>query len=101
MGKWPLMNADERAVKEARQHGARSWTAALQRTRHYTECMTAEQRNALQSVISINKEIMHGTPCFSGSRVPVQTLVDFLETGDTIDAFVAVYPSIPREQVVA
>jgi uncharacterized protein (DUF433 family) len=72
----------------------------LEVTRVYTECVTAEQRNALQSVISINKDIMHGTPCFSGSRVPVQTLMDFLETGDTIDAFLAVYPSIPREQVV-
>jgi uncharacterized protein (DUF433 family) len=32
--------------------------------------------------------------------VPVQTLLDFLETGETVDAFLAVYPSIPREQVV-
>jgi uncharacterized protein (DUF433 family) len=63
--------------------------------------MTAEQRHALETVISINKEIMHGTPCFSGTRVPVQTLMDFLETGETIDEFLAVYPYIPREQVVA
>jgi uncharacterized protein (DUF433 family) len=63
--------------------------------------MTAEQRSALETVISINKEIMHGTPCFSGTRVPVQTLMDFLETGETIDEFLAVYPYIPREQVVA
>lgn len=63
--------------------------------------MTAEQRRALETVISINKEIMHGTPCFSGTRVPVQTLMDFLETGETIDEFLAVYPYIPREQVVA
>jgi uncharacterized protein (DUF433 family) len=52
-------------------------------------------------VVSINKEIMHGTPCFTGTRVPVQTLMDFLETGETIDEFLAVYPYIPREQVVA
>ena len=63
--------------------------------------MTAEQRQALETVISINREIMHGTPCFSGTRVPVQTLLDFLETGETIDEFLAVYPYIPREQVVA
>jgi uncharacterized protein (DUF433 family) len=63
--------------------------------------MTAEQRHALESVISISKEIMHGTPCFSGTRVPVQTLMDFLETGETIDEFLAVYPYIPRDQVVA
>ncbi len=44
---------------------------------------------------------MHGTPCFTGTRVPVQTLIDFLETGETIDEFLAVYPSISREQVHA
>jgi uncharacterized protein (DUF433 family) len=63
--------------------------------------MTTEQRNALGTVIGIDKNIMHGTPCFRGSRVPIQTLLDFLETGETVDAFLAVYPSIPREQVVA
>ena len=63
--------------------------------------MTAEQRRALETVVSINKEIMHGTPCFTGTRVTVQTLMDFLETGETIDEFLAVYPYIPREQVVA
>jgi uncharacterized protein (DUF433 family) len=62
--------------------------------------MTAEQRRELETVVNINKEIMHGTPCFTGTRVPVQTLLDFLETGETIDEFLAVYPYIPREQVV-
>ncbi len=60
--------------------------------------MTAEQKNALASVITIDKEIMHGTPCFTGTRVPVQTLIDFLETGETIDDFLGVYPSISRTQ---
>lgn len=63
--------------------------------------MTEERRTALASVISIDKEIMHGTPCFTGSRVPVQTLIDFLETGDSVDDFLAVYPMISREQVYA
>jgi uncharacterized protein (DUF433 family) len=44
---------------------------------------------------------MHGTPCFTGTRVPVQTLIDFLETGETIDDFLGVYPSISRGQVHA
>lgn len=61
--------------------------------------MTAEQRKALASVIAIDNEIMHGTPCFTGTRVPVQTLIDFLETGESVDDFLAVYPSIPRDQV--
>jgi len=63
--------------------------------------MTAQQKNALASVITIDKEIMHGTPCFTGTRVPVQTLIDFLETGETIDDFIGVYPSISRGQVHA
>ena len=50
-------------------------------------------------MITIDKEIMHGTPCFTGTRVPVQTLIDFLETGETIDDFLSVYPSISRGQV--
>ena len=63
--------------------------------------MTAEQRSALAGVIVIDAETMHGTPCFAGTRVPVQTLIDFLETGDSINDFLKVYPYIPREQVHA
>jgi uncharacterized protein (DUF433 family) len=63
--------------------------------------MTAEQRSALEAVVKIDPNMVHGTPCFSGSRVPVQTLIDFLESGETVDAFLAVYPSIPRQQVVS
>lgn len=61
--------------------------------------MTTEQKTALAGVITIDKEIMHGTPCFTGTRVPVQTLIDFLETGDSIDGFLEVYPYILREQI--
>ncbi len=61
--------------------------------------MTAEQKNALAGVVTIDKEVMHGTPCFAHTRVPVQTLIDFLETGETIDDFLAVYPSILRQHV--
>jgi len=63
--------------------------------------MTAEQKTALASVITIDKEIMHGTPCFTDTRVPVQTFIDFLEPGETIDDFLRVYPSISRGQVHA
>ncbi|HEV8144992.1 MAG TPA: DUF433 domain-containing protein [Bryobacteraceae bacterium] len=61
--------------------------------------MTAEQKNALASAVTIDGEIMHGIPCFTGTRVPVQTLIDFLESGDSVDDFLAVYPSISRRQV--
>jgi uncharacterized protein (DUF433 family) len=63
--------------------------------------MTAEQKNALAGVVTIDKEVMHGTPCFGRTRVPVQTLIDFLETGETIDDFLAVYPAILRQDVFA
>lgn len=63
--------------------------------------MTAEQRRALESTITVDPNFLHGTPCFKNSRVPVQTLLDFLEDGDSVDEFLRVYPSIPREQVVA
>jgi uncharacterized protein (DUF433 family) len=61
--------------------------------------VTTEQRAALAGIVIIDKDIMHGTPCFAGTRVPVQTLFDFLETGESIDGFLKVYPYIRREQV--
>lgn len=44
---------------------------------------------------------MGGTPVFSGTRVPVQTLLDYLEAGESIDDFLKGFPSVAREQVVA
>ncbi len=43
---------------------------------------------------------MGGTPVFAGTRVPVQTLLDYLEAGETIDDFLKGFPSVSREQVV-
>ena len=43
---------------------------------------------------------MGGTPVFSGTRVPVQTLLDYLEAGESIDAFLEGFPSVSREQVI-
>ncbi len=47
-----------------------------------------------------NPEVMGGTPVFVGTRVPVQTLLDYLEAGDSIDEFLAGFPSVSREQVI-
>ncbi len=44
---------------------------------------------------------MGGTPVFAGTRVPVQTLLDYLEAGDSIDEFLAGFPSVTRAQVIA
>lgn len=46
-------------------------------------------------------KIMHGTPCFAGTRVAIQTLFDWLEEGHTIDYFLEQFPSVTREQVLA
>ena len=54
-----------------------------------------------QPVISRDSEVMGGAPVFCGTRVPVQTLLDYLEAGDSIDQFLEGFPSVTREQVIA
>lgn len=54
-----------------------------------------------QPVISRSPDIMGGAPVFSGTRVPVQTLLDYLEAGETIDEFLIGFPSVKRDQVIA
>jgi uncharacterized protein (DUF433 family) len=53
------------------------------------------------SVVVIDPEIMSGTPCFAGTRVPVRNLLDYLEGGDTLGEFLAQFPSVTREQAIA
>jgi len=52
-------------------------------------------------IISISGEIMGGTPVFIGTRVPVQTLFDYLEAGESIDDFLEGFPTVTRDQVIA
>jgi uncharacterized protein (DUF433 family) len=52
-------------------------------------------------VVTTSPEVMGGTPVFPGTRVPVQTLLDYLEAGDSIDDFLAGFPTVTRERVVA
>jgi uncharacterized protein (DUF433 family) len=67
----------------------------------YFKVVTADQRNRLDEAVWVSPQRMSGTPCFRGTRVPVQSLIDFLEGGETIDEFVKLYPPITREQVLA
>ena len=53
------------------------------------------------NVISCDPEIMSGAPVFVGTRVLVQTLLDYLEGGETIDDFLEGFPTVSREQVVS
>lgn len=54
-----------------------------------------------QSIVTSDREILGGLPVFSGTRVPVQSLIDYLTTGETIDAFLDDFPAVTREQAVA
>ena len=56
---------------------------------------------ASQSVIIQDPEILSGEPVFRGTRVPFQTLLDYLEGGDTLDEFLEQYPGVSREQAIA
>jgi uncharacterized protein (DUF433 family) len=51
-------------------------------------------------MISASPEVMGGTPVFTGTRVPVQTLLDYLKAGESIDDFLDGFPTVTREQVI-
>jgi uncharacterized protein (DUF433 family) len=56
---------------------------------------------ATTSVIHRDPDILGGTPVFIGTRVPIRTLLDYLEAGDPLDEFLEDFPSVTREQAVA
>jgi uncharacterized protein (DUF433 family) len=62
--------------------------------------MTAEQKTNLAGVVSVNAAVMHGTPCFTGTRIPIQTLLDYIEEGDTLDNFLKDFSTVTRNQAV-
>lgn len=57
-----------------------------------------ENHNAL---IQRSAGVLGGTPVFAGTRVPVKTLIDYLEAGDRLEDFLADFPTVTREQAVA
>jgi len=54
----------------------------------------------LSQAIHIDPDTLGGTPVFVGSRVPVQSLFDYLEGGDTLDEFLRQFPAVSNEQAV-
>ena len=52
-------------------------------------------------IVTVSPDILSGTPVFTGTRVPVQALIEYLEGGETIDDFLAGFPTVERAQVVA
>jgi uncharacterized protein (DUF433 family) len=54
-----------------------------------------------EPLITTSPDRLSGTPVFAGTRVPVQTLIEYLEAGDTLDEFLKDFPSVSREHVIA
>lgn len=59
------------------------------------------KKTEMAQVFHRDPEIMGGTPVFTGTRVPVQNLVDCLEGGESIQEFLVGFPTVKREQVIA
>ncbi len=55
----------------------------------------------MSSAISKSPDVMGGTPVFAGTRVPIQTLLDYVKGGHTIDDFLEGFPTVTRKQVLA
>lgn len=53
-----------------------------------------------ESPITVDPDIQGGVPVFSGTRVPVKNLIDYLEAGDSLDTFLNAFPSVTREQAI-
>lgn len=51
-------------------------------------------------VIHSSSDILGGTPVFAGTRVPIETLIDYLEAGDSLEQFLADFPTVTRKQAV-
>ena len=64
----------------------------------YVESVTAEQKNKIDQVVWVDPDRMSGAPCFTGTRVPVQMLLDHLKHGETIEDFLEGAPSVSRQQ---
>jgi uncharacterized protein (DUF433 family) len=52
-------------------------------------------------IVTRDPQILGGTPVFTGTRVPVKNLFDYLEAGDSLEVFLDAFPSVTREQAVA
>jgi len=59
-----------------------------------------KQKARVADVVSVDPDIMHGTPCFTGTRVPIQTLVDYIEEGDTLNSFLKDFSTVKRSQAI-
>jgi uncharacterized protein (DUF433 family) len=77
------------------------------RIRESIVCLTLPARNKIGNfenmqtkIINIDAEILGGTPVFNGTRVPIKNLFDYLESGESIEAFLKDFDTVSREQVL-
>jgi uncharacterized protein (DUF433 family) len=61
--------------------------------------MNGDTKTSVSEIVSVDPHLMHGTPCFRGTRVPVRLVLEDLKAGCTIDEFLAGCPTVTREQV--
>ena len=54
--------------------------------------------SGVDEVVSVDPDVMSGAPVFRGTRVPIQTLLDHLEAGDSLEVFLADFPTVSRQQ---
>ena len=59
-----------------------------------------QTRLSVDKLITCDAEIMSGTPVFKNTRVPIKNLIDYLETGESLDEFLEDFPSVSREQAI-
>ena len=62
--------------------------------------MAALMKNS-QPVVSSDPEVLGGVPVFAGTRVPIRTLIDYLESGEALDTFLSDFPTVSRAQAIA
>ena len=55
----------------------------------------------IKEVVNVDPERMSGAPCFTGTRVPINHLFEFLESGETVDEFLDQFPTVTRQQALA
>ena len=73
-----------------------SWSLAVEEPR----CILSVMKQGA-TVIQVDPEILSGTPVFSGTRVPVETLLEYLERGRSLAQFLTDFPTVTEEQAVA
>ena len=62
--------------------------------------MNTLELNDPNGIIQVDLEIMGGTPCFTGTRVPIKNIFDFIEAGDSLNEFLDAFPTVSREDTI-